>query len=131
VRRSIALGAVLALAAPAVAQPRDMYVTDDDGNLHRFDSRYPGVLLDTTPITGLPAAASVIGMISARPPAKRTQVPTPGQRAAYVAQVMDPTARSRRSSGTPTATGSSTPPPPAGCASPSPSAAPARSARRR
>ena len=61
-RRSIALGAVLALAAPAVAQARDMYVTDDDGNLHRFDSRYPGVLLDTTSITGLAAGVSIVGM---------------------------------------------------------------------
>lgn len=61
-RRALALGAVLALAAPAAAQARDMYATDDEGNLHRFDSRYPGVLLDTTAITGLPAGVSVVGM---------------------------------------------------------------------
>jgi hypothetical protein len=58
----MALGAVLALAAPAAAQARDMYATDDAGSLHRFDARYPGVLLDSTPITGLPAGVSVVGM---------------------------------------------------------------------
>jgi Domain of unknown function (DUF4394) len=61
-RRALALGAVLALAAPAAAQARDMYVTDQAGNLLRFDARYPGLVLDTTPITGLAAGASVVGM---------------------------------------------------------------------
>lgn len=61
-RRALALGGILALAAPAVAQARDMYVTDNNGNLHRFDSRYPGVLQDTTSITGLAAGVSVVGM---------------------------------------------------------------------
>jgi len=54
-RRAIALGAALALAAPAAAQARDIYATDSAGNLHRLDSRTPGVVLDTVPVTGLPA----------------------------------------------------------------------------
>jgi hypothetical protein len=61
-RRALALGAILTLAVPAAAQARDMYVTDDDGNLHRFDARYPGVLLDTAPINGLAAGVSIVGL---------------------------------------------------------------------
>jgi len=66
VRRALALGAALALAAPAAAQARDMYITDSAGNLHRLDSRHPGVILDTVPVTGLPAGVSLIG-IDVRP----------------------------------------------------------------
>ena len=65
-RRAIALGAALALAAPAAAQARDIYATDSAGNLHRLDSRTPGVVLDTVPVTGLPAGASLVG-IDVRP----------------------------------------------------------------
>jgi hypothetical protein len=61
-RRGIALAAALALAAPAAAQARDIYVTDDAGNLHRIDSRFPGVVLDTAPLTGLPAGVSLVGI---------------------------------------------------------------------
>lgn len=61
-RRSLALGAALALAAPAVAQARDIYATDSTGNLLRLDSRSPGVILDSTPITGLPAGVSLVGI---------------------------------------------------------------------
>lgn len=65
-RRSLALGAALALAVPAVAQARDIHATDSAGNLLRFDSRTPGVILDSTPITGLPAGVSLVG-IDVRP----------------------------------------------------------------
>ena len=61
-RRAIALGAVLALAAPAAAQARDIYATDSGGDLLRFDSRFPGVVLDRTPLTGLPAGVSLVGI---------------------------------------------------------------------
>lgn len=65
-RRAIALGAALALAAPAAAQARDIYATDSAGTLHRLDSRTPGVILDSVPVTGLPAGASLVG-IDVRP----------------------------------------------------------------
>jgi hypothetical protein len=65
-RRALALGAALALVAPAAAQARDMYITDSAGNLHRLDSRHPGVILDTAPVTGLPAGVSLVG-IDVRP----------------------------------------------------------------
>ncbi len=61
-RRALALGAALALCAPAAAQARDMYITDSAGNLHRLDSRHPGVILDTAPITGLPTGVSLVGI---------------------------------------------------------------------
>lgn len=61
-RRGIALGAALALAAPAVAQARDMYIADSAGNIHRIDSRFPGIVLDTAPVTGLPAGVSLVGI---------------------------------------------------------------------
>ena len=61
-RRALALGAALVLAAPAAAQARDIYATDSGGNLMRFDSRSPGVLLDSTPVTGLPAGVSLVGI---------------------------------------------------------------------
>ncbi len=62
IRMSIALGAALALAIPAAAQARDIFITDTAGNLHRVDSRTPGVVLDTVPVTGLPAGASLVGI---------------------------------------------------------------------
>lgn len=65
-RRAVALGAALALAAPAAAQARDLYATDDRGNLLRFDTRFPGLIQDRTPITGLPAGVSLVG-IDVRP----------------------------------------------------------------
>lgn len=61
-RRAIALGAALALAAPAAAQARDLYATDSAGNLHRLDVRTPGVVLDTVAISGLPAGVSLVGI---------------------------------------------------------------------
>jgi hypothetical protein len=65
-RRALALGAALALAAPVAAQARDIHATDSSGNLLRFDSRTPGVILDSTPITGLPSGVSLVG-IDVRP----------------------------------------------------------------
>lgn len=65
-RRALALGAALALAVPAVAQARDIHATTSTGDLLRIDSRYPGVVLDSTPITGLPAGVSLVG-IDVRP----------------------------------------------------------------
>jgi hypothetical protein len=61
-RRAIALGAALALAVPAAAQARDIYATDSARNLHRLDSRTPGVVLDTVAITGLPSGVSLVGI---------------------------------------------------------------------
>lgn len=61
-RRAIALGAVLVLAAPAAAQARDIYATDTGGNLLRFDSRFPGIVLDSNRLTGLPAGVSLVGI---------------------------------------------------------------------
>lgn len=66
IRSAIALGTALTLTAPVAAQARDVYVTDTDGNLHRFDDRHPGVLLDTVPVTGLPAGVTIVG-IDVRP----------------------------------------------------------------
>jgi hypothetical protein len=60
--RLVALAALLALAAPAVAQARDMYATDTRGNLLRFDSRFPGVISDRVAITGLTPGASLVGI---------------------------------------------------------------------
>jgi hypothetical protein len=61
-RRALVLSAALALAAPAAAQARDIYATDSNGNLLRFDSRFPGLILDSTPVTGLPAGVSLVGI---------------------------------------------------------------------
>lgn len=61
-RRAIALGAALTLAAPAAAQARDIYITESGGDLLRVDSRYPGAVLDRTPLTGLPAGVSLVGI---------------------------------------------------------------------
>lgn len=61
-RRGAALAAVLALAAPAVAQARDLYATDASGNLLRFDSLFPGDILDSTPLTGLPPGVNLRGI---------------------------------------------------------------------
>lgn len=61
-RRALVLGAVAALAVPVAAQARDMYVTDTAGNLHRLDDRHPGVVLDTVPVTGLPAGVGIQGI---------------------------------------------------------------------
>ncbi|MGD9572100.1 MAG: DUF4394 domain-containing protein [Thermoleophilia bacterium] len=66
IRTGLALGAALALALPAAAQARDIFVTDTAGNLHRIDSRTPGIVLDTVPVTGLPAGVSLAG-IDVRP----------------------------------------------------------------
>jgi hypothetical protein len=65
-RRAVAIGAALALAAPAAAQARDIYATDSAGNLHRLDSRTPGVVLDTVAIGGLPSGVALVG-IDVRP----------------------------------------------------------------
>lgn len=62
VRRSVALAAVLALAAPAAANARGMYIADDRGALHRVDSQFPGILLDSKAITGMAPGAEVVGM---------------------------------------------------------------------
>lgn len=65
-RRAVMIGAAAALAVPAAAQARDIHITDTAGNLHRFDSRHPGVILDTVAISGLPAGVSLVG-IDVRP----------------------------------------------------------------
>jgi hypothetical protein len=62
IRRALALASVLAVAVPAVAQARDMYATDTKGNLLRFDSRFPQVILDRVPITGLSGGVSLRGI---------------------------------------------------------------------
>jgi hypothetical protein len=61
-RRALAIAGAAVLAVPAVAQARDVYATDTAGNLHRFDTRFPGVILDTVPVTGLPQGVSVVGL---------------------------------------------------------------------
>jgi hypothetical protein len=61
-RGAILLVAALALAAPALAQARDMYATTDRGELIRFDSRFPGILTDRVAITGLGAGAALVGI---------------------------------------------------------------------
>ena len=61
-RRALALGAALALTAPAAAQARDIHATDSGGNLLRIDSRTPGIILDSTPVTGLPGGVSLVGI---------------------------------------------------------------------
>lgn len=61
-RLAAALATTLALAAPAVAQARDMYATDDGGNLLRFDSRFPQVITDRVAITGLTPGAVLVGI---------------------------------------------------------------------
>lgn len=62
IRRAVLMGAALSLAVPAVAQARDVHALDDQGNLLRFDARYPGVLLDEVAIGGLPAGVSLLGI---------------------------------------------------------------------
>ena len=62
VRRLVALAALLSLAAPAAAHARDMYATDNRGNLLRFDSRFPGVISDQAAITGLTPGAALVGI---------------------------------------------------------------------
>jgi hypothetical protein len=61
-RRTIALAAALLLTTPAALQARDMYATDDRGNLLRFDSRFPGIITDRVAISGLGAGASLVGI---------------------------------------------------------------------
>lgn len=61
-RRALAVTGALVLALPAAAQARDMYATDTAGNLHRFDSRHPGVILDTVAVTGLPPGVFLAGI---------------------------------------------------------------------
>ena len=61
-RRAVMVAAAAVLAVPAAANARDMYITDSAGNLHRFDSRHPGVILDTVAISGLPANISLVGI---------------------------------------------------------------------
>jgi hypothetical protein len=56
------MAAGLALAAPAVADARDMFATVDNGTLIRFDSRFPQVITDRAPITGLTPGASLVGI---------------------------------------------------------------------
>ena len=65
-RGALALGAALALAVPAVAQARDIHAIDARGDLLRFDSSFPGIILDRTPVTGLPAGVTLVG-IDVRP----------------------------------------------------------------
>ncbi|MEQ9092991.1 MAG: DUF4394 domain-containing protein [Miltoncostaeaceae bacterium] len=61
-RRAVLMGAALTLAVPAVAQARDVHALDDQGNLLRVDSRYPGVVLDEVAISGLPAGVRLVGI---------------------------------------------------------------------
>jgi hypothetical protein len=61
-RRAALVGLAAALAVPAAAQARDIWATDTQGNLHRFDSLFPSDLLDTRPITGLPSGVSIRGI---------------------------------------------------------------------
>lgn len=62
VRLAAALSMAVALAAPVAAQARDMYATTDAGTLLRFDSRFPQVITDQVPITGLSAGAALVGI---------------------------------------------------------------------
>lgn len=62
VRVAAALSMAAALAAPSVAQARDMYATTDTGALLRFDSRFPQVITDRAQVTGLGAGASLVGI---------------------------------------------------------------------
>lgn len=62
VRRALMLGAAMTLAVPVAAQARDIHMIDDAGNLLRADVRHPGVILDQTPLTGLPAGTSIVGI---------------------------------------------------------------------
>lgn len=61
-RSLFATTAAMMLALPVAAQARDLYATDASGNLVRFDHQSPGQLLDSTPITGLPAGARLVGI---------------------------------------------------------------------
>lgn len=61
-RRGVALGLAAMMAIPAAAQARDVFATDADGNLLRVDTRFPGVILDEAPISGLPAGVSLVGI---------------------------------------------------------------------
>jgi hypothetical protein len=60
-RRAAVSAAVLALAAPAAAQARDMYGLDGANNLHRFDHQFPGRLLDTVQVQ-VPAGVTLRGI---------------------------------------------------------------------
>lgn len=62
VRVAAAVTLAAALAAPAAAQARDMYATTSTGALIRFDSRFPQVITDSSPITGLGPGASLVGI---------------------------------------------------------------------
>lgn len=62
VRRALGLSAAIALLVPAVAQARDMYMTDGAGSLIRVDSRFPGVIQDSVALTGLPTGVSLVGI---------------------------------------------------------------------
>jgi hypothetical protein len=62
IRRLVVLATLLCLAAPVAAQARDMYVTDNRGNLLRFDSRFPGVITDRVALAGLSPGATLVGI---------------------------------------------------------------------
>ncbi|HWH13207.1 MAG TPA: DUF4394 domain-containing protein [Miltoncostaeaceae bacterium] len=61
-RTALALAGAAVLVLPAAAQARDIYMTDAAGDLIRVDSRFPGEILDRTPVTGLPAGVSLVGI---------------------------------------------------------------------
>ena len=62
-RRAIALGGPSSRwPRPPPRRPATCTSPTTAGNLHRFDARYPGVLLDSTPITGLAGGVSIVGM---------------------------------------------------------------------
>lgn len=61
-RAAAAVSLAAALAAPTVAQARDMYATTGTGALIRFDSRFPQVITDRSQITGLSPGAALVGI---------------------------------------------------------------------
>lgn len=61
-RRAVLLGAAMSLAVPFAAQARDIHMVDGQGNLLRADVRHPGVILDQTPLTGLPPGVAIAGI---------------------------------------------------------------------
>lgn len=61
VRRAGVTAAVLMLAAPTVAQAREMYGLDGANNIHRFDHQFPGRVLDTVRAQ-VPASVTLRGI---------------------------------------------------------------------
>ncbi|MBI2684023.1 MAG: DUF4394 domain-containing protein [Actinobacteria bacterium] len=61
-RRSAAVALAALVAIPAAASARELYATDDKGNLLRVDSQQPAVVLDEQRIVGLPTNVVLRGI---------------------------------------------------------------------